>query len=307
MNVIAKCYAEVQKMKMQDTKIIDSSFSERQSSERWRIVATSLLSLALLVACGNAPQKQETATQDRLILAKRERGMEMWKARCQKSGESIRKTLKDVQGIYLINVRTDQNLDNQFALNDPYGLDLVGDGYIETFLQGSYGFGRNAPWPAEWPAHKGYRFVEAKDPRDGQLYRYTGRVEEPWQNDKRFLKGYLRYVIDRAPINERTAQFGVRYDDISTREEREYWIAASSLKVVDLSNDEVIAERVGYMVDWAQGSRAGGRSPWLFAADNACPDFDRDFPESVRTSNHKNRNQPRQAQRFVEKVLKPLP
>ncbi len=86
------------------------------------------------------------------------------------------------------------------------------------------------------------------------------------------------------------------FDDISTREDREYWIAGSSLKVIDLANNEVIAERIGYMVDWAQGSRAGGRSPWLFAADNACPRFSDRNGSSAQSY---------QALDFVEQVLKP--
>lgn len=50
---------------------------------------------------------------------------------------------------------------------------------------------------------------------------------------------------------------GSTFDDISTHAEREYGIAGSSLRVIDLETKEVLAERVGYMVDMAQGSRAG--------------------------------------------------
>jgi hypothetical protein len=87
----------------------------------------------------------------------------------------------------------------------------------------------------------------------------------------------------------------VTYDDISTREEREYWIAGSSLKVIDLHANEIIAERVGYMVDWAQGSRVGGRAPWLLATQQACPKF----PGRHSVA------QLGQTKEFVEKVLKP--
>jgi hypothetical protein len=65
----------------------------------------------------------------------------------------------------------------------------------------------------------------------------------------------------------------------------------------------VIAERVGYMVDWAQGSQAGGRSPWLFAADTACPSFRKD--PSARKVQPDSTAQPGQTYRFVSKVLKP--
>lgn len=101
-------------------------------------------------------------------------------------------------------------------------------------------------------------------------------------------------------------RYGVTYDDISTREEREYWIAGSSLKVIDMQTNEIIAERIGYMVDWAQGSRAGQRSPWLFAADNACPGFqwNLNFPVT-RSNGGGSSQQPGQTITFVEKVLKP--
>lgn len=95
------------------------------------------------------------------------------------------------------------------------------------------------------------------------------------------------------------------WDDISTREEREYWIAGSSLKVIDLQTNQVIAERIGYMVDWAQGSRAGERSPWLFAADTACPSF---FSNPSKPNfDHASTAQLGQTRRFVFRVLKPKP
>ena len=98
------------------------------------------------------------------------------------------------------------------------------------------------------------------------------------------------------PAPGKPPRYGVTYDDISTREEREYWIAGSLLKVIDLQTNEVIAERIGYMVDWAQGSQAGGRSPWLLATRQACPKF---LGEHFST-------QIGQTEKFVEKVLKPV-
>jgi len=98
-------------------------------------------------------------------------------------------------------------------------------------------------------------------------------------------------------------RYGITYDDISTREEREYWIAGSSLRVIDLKTQEVMAERIGYMMDRAQGSGAGGRSPWLrrspwlLAANYACPGFG--------TSRHASVAQIGQTQLFAETVLKP--
>ncbi|MBL0209276.1 MAG: hypothetical protein IPP84_15475 [Propionivibrio sp.] len=79
------------------------------------------------------------------------------------------------------------------------------------------------------------------------------------------------FVLDEVPAPGPAPRYGVTYDDISTREERDYWIAGSSLKVIDLKTNEVMAERIGYMMDRGQGNTSGGRAPWLLAADHACP------------------------------------
>jgi hypothetical protein len=57
-----------------------------------------------------------------------------------------------------------------------------------------------------------------------------------------------------------------------------------------------MAERIGYMFDRAQGARGGERSPWLFAADAACPAFGT-TPAALA--------QPLQTLTFVRKALKP--
>ena len=279
------------------------------STRQWaRLAVAAVAVLALVGACKGPPM-----LRDWKVKQQREEAYAMWQERCKKSGEFIHKTVEGVEGVYLVNVRTHKDNYNQgeqpedqFRLSDPYGDDLTDDGYLVSLLRDSYHYAREKPWPAEFPPHKGYLFVEATAPKDRKLYRFTGRVEEPWQTDKSYLQGYTRFVLDRTPIDKRSARYGVKFDDISTREEREHWIAGSSLKVIDLETGEVLGERIGYMVDWAQGSRAGARQPWTFAADNACPTFDHDFPESSRDPYHRHRSQPRQTQRFVEKVLKPL-
>lgn len=256
--------------------------------------------LALLGSCMGPPILRDWQAKQQ-----RERAYAMWQERCKKSGEFIHKTVENVEVVYLVNVRTRFNVnhgeqpEDQFKLTDPYGNDSIDSEYILNFLRGFYY--REQPRPVGYPARIGYRYVEAFDTKDGQLYRYTGRVEEPWQHDKTYVKGYTRFVLDRVPIARRSARYGVKFEDISSRDEREYWIAGSSLKVIDLQTQEVIAERIGYMVDWAQGSRAGQRSPWLFAADNACPRFGRHLGSLTQPA---STEQGGQTLDFVEQVLK---
>lgn len=269
----------------------------------WRVFAAAVFSIAL-TACGTGPSASQTG--DRLAKAQA-----MFAERCKTAGEKIYRTVEDVEGVFLLKVRPNEiNYSNQFALDDPYGSDLTGQGYISTFIRGSFQ-ANSKDVPPGFPSRMGYRYVEAIDLKDGKRYRYTGNVREHEEVSSIIGGGTGKtfkttgFVLDKTLVSEAAPRYGVTYDDISTREEREYWIAGSLLKVIDLQTNEIIAERLGYMVDWAQGSRAGGRSPWLLAANNACPAFGRDFKGPKIYSGHASTLQSRQAQDFVEKVLKP--
>lgn len=235
--------------------------------------------------------------------ARLEKAVALFREHCKTAGEFIRRTVDDVEGIYLLKVRpSETNRGNQFDMDDPYGHDSGGEWYLKSFLHGFHN--RSPNYVRGDPTRYGYRYVEAINPQDRKRYRYTGHIEEPWQYDKSYLKGYKRFVLDKAPAPSTAPRYGVTYDDISTREDRELWIAGSSLKVIDLKINEVIAERIGYMIDLGQGANGGGRSPWLMAADNACPGFQRYVKPVVRTPGAAE--QGNQTDDFVEKVLHPI-
>ncbi len=265
-----------------------------------KLLPALLLSLSLLGACSSSPHAAQPSERQAKAMA-------MWQERCKTAGEKIYKTVENVEGVYLMKLRPDGiNYGDQFKLDDPYGSDFGGDAYIRSFLHGFYKPLANPT--AETPPRVAFGYVEALDPKGGQRYRYTGEmkaigkmdvnapnVQVDLKRNPNFDLNIYSFVLDRKPASGNSPRYGVTYDDISTREEREYWIAGSSLKVVDLQTNEIIAERVGYMVDWAQGSQAGGRSPWLLATRQACPKF---------LGEHSSA-QIGQTEQFVEKVLKP--
>jgi hypothetical protein len=274
--------------------------------KRWLV---PLLSLALLLgACASGPRAAQPSERQATARA-------MFQERCKKAGEFIHRTVENVEGIYLMKVRTTTNFDEQFKLDDPYGHDSTKSEYLLNFLRGFY-HQRLADPGVGQPPRMGYLYIEAEDPLDGKRYRYTGGLKAVRKKDVTapgiqfelrrnpdYDLNIYEFVLDKTPASGPAPRYGVSYDDISTLEEREYWIAGSSLKVIDLQTDEVIAERIGYMVDWAQGSRAGGRSPWLFAADTACPDFNRNRLQ--RVPGPSSSAQAGQTLDFVEKILKP--
>ncbi|MBK6638129.1 MAG: hypothetical protein IPH08_03445 [Rhodocyclaceae bacterium] len=255
-----------------------------------------LIAAVLLNGCTATAQQRPESASARLATAEA-----MFAERCKKAGVFIHRTAENVEGIFLLKVRPeneDPDFNDQFRLNDPYGKDLNAKGYIMTFVRGSYqAQTKGTPAPGS-PPRLGYRYVDALDPKDGKRYRYTGSVREVEVTAP--LSGITvkrtKFVLDQIPAPDPASRYGVTYDDISTPEEREYWIAGSSLKVIDLQTNEVMAERIGYMMDRGQGNDSGGRSPWLFAADNACPEF---------APRNGSRAQPYQSLDFTESVLKP--
>ncbi len=274
-----------------------------------RTTLVSLILATTLSACAgpSAELTQREVAKERLAKAEA-----MFQERCKKSGEFIHRTAENVEGVFLLKLRPSEiNYGNQYRMDDPYGRDLGGEGYIESFVRGSFDSTRSKEMRPGWPRRLGYLFVDAIDPKDGKRYRYTGSVKEVTHTSSMLMGGdgksqfkAKKFVLDKVPDLDPASRYGVTYDDISTREERDYWIAGSSLKVIDLATNEVMAERIGYMMDRGQGSKSGGRSPWLLAADYACPSFHR-FPNPVAVVPGSSA-QPRQAQDFVEKVLHPI-
>ncbi|RSZ58865.1 hypothetical protein HF313_26085 [Massilia atriviolacea] len=224
---------------------------------------------------------------------------QMFEQRCRGAGEKIYKQVDNVDGVFLLRIRPENiNFSDQYALDDPYGRDFNGDAYIRSFLRGFYesNYGKSDNPILNSPLHLGYRYVDAIDKADGHRYRYVAIIERPGVTDSSFAKDYRRFVLRRTLVDDPAPRYGVTYEDISTKEERDHWIAGSSLKVIDLKTNEILAERIGYMYDPGQGSNVGGRAPWLIAANYSCPSFGTRRGSSSQTL---------QSETFVGKVLKP--
>lgn len=270
--------------------------------------------LALCLTACTAPQADTPNPPAQERLAKAEA---LFKERCQTAGEKIHRTADKVDGIFLMKLRPAQiNYGDQYRMDDPYGRDLGGEGYIQSFVRGFET--RQAQFAPGSPSRLGYPYVEALDPQDGKRYRYTGGmkvvgkkdvnaigVKMAMEKNPNYDLNIYAFVLDKTSATGPQPRYGVTYDDISTREDRDYWIAGSSLKVIDLKTNEVMAERIGYMMDRGQGSNAGGRSPWLLAANNACPTFQRN-PFRPIEPGHGASAQQLQTLDFVEKIIKPI-
>lgn len=215
--------------------------------------------------------------------AKLDAAMAPFQERCKTADEKISRTVENVDGIVWMKWRPEGvNLSDQFKFDDPYGKDCSGDECIKRLLRVTKGAELN---PEDAKEHaRGYRFVETIDPSDGQRYRYIGVIKSVATRTADEIEQYKKnsggrdpgpdvygFTLQRAAITSLSARYGITWDDLSTREDREHWIAGSSLQAIDLQTNEVIAERVGYMLDRGLGQQPEYRSVWSQAQRTACP------------------------------------
>lgn len=253
----------------------------------WGKVITTgvVLALALILPLQARQEAAQTQVKADVVKARYEKAKALFDERCKTAGEKIYRTVEDVDGVLLLKVRPDKiNFSDQYAMNDPYGTDYGGDGYPASML-----WGRNEKGELSGTIKKEstYKFVVTKPYREEKYFRFE--LGKPKSN------GELETIKTTSAI---TPRFGVNFEDISSRIDRENWIAGSRLQVLDSKTGDVLGERIGWMLDPGLGDTTGGRSPWAYAAYNACPSFPKlhgRYPV-----------QEGQTRNFVEKILKPI-
>ena len=219
------------------------------------LVVLALASILPVQGFKEYEQERQAANEFKQRYAK---AKALFDERCKTAGEKIYRTVEGVEGVLLIKVRPDKiNFSDQYAMDDPYGRDVGGDGYIRSFLRVTNGEDLN---PRVAAGRKdGFKIVEALDTKDNRLYQYSGVIKSVLGRDPNF-------EFEKTPQLKRTTRFGVDYEDISTPTDRENWIAGGVIKVIDLETTEVVAERRGYIFDAGLGNTSGGRGPWEAAS-----------------------------------------
>jgi hypothetical protein len=175
-----------------------------------------------------------------------------FKKKCAtEAGEKIYKTFTGVKSVLVIKPlppATEKDLYDQHWYGDPYSdantykrAESAARHLVMTWRHSS-GTG----------IQRGLEFVEIKDETgDGYI-----RIHRPLSNDKGTAREFIK---------QPASKFGVAWEDLSTPEDRKYWVAASRFRVVDLKDNSVIADRIGYLIEAGFGSTAGQRRPWQTA------------------------------------------
>ncbi|WP_137919080.1 hypothetical protein [Hydrogenophaga sp. 2FB] len=191
--------------------------------------------------------------------------------RCKTAGENIYRTVEGEEGVLLLKIRPRRlNSSNQFEMNDPYGNDLGGEGFILSFLKST---------PSS-NLQKNYQYVDAKQ-ESGNISRYEALIKKSKAGNE---------YVELTQINgtHTKFRFAVDYQDVSTEEERRNWIAGGVLQIIDTTTGEILGVKRGYIFDHLLGSTEDGRAPWLGAS--SCGNEDRAYGHTAR---------------FVQKIVKP--
>lgn len=176
----------------------------------------------------------------------------------EKSGEKIYKTYSGVKSVLVIKPlppATEEDLYDQYWYGDPYSNATP---WSERGEQGALRL--TGLFKGTKGEQAGFEFVEYPADNAGNFYYILQRLEQyPYKS--------------RRGTAQSTSRFGVSWEDISTPEHRKFWIAASQLRIIDLSDKSIVAERMGYFIESGFGSGAGGRRPWLTSRgpNTTCP------------------------------------
>ena len=199
-----------------------------------------------------------------------------FKKRCmENAGEKITRSVVAPESIFIRNPRTtlphSPQLTDQYWMGDPYAL-TTAEGELSNYLHdlddNDRGTRRRTP-------RSGFAFVET--PNSAGPGVLVHRLDDD------------RWRIVSEVSTQRRSRYAVERQDISTAEDRSHWVAGGRLAVIDLSTNEVLGERIGYVWDPGMGRGNGWTPAWMWAQPWSCPRIRREAsPDRL----------------FVEKVLR---
>jgi hypothetical protein len=220
----------------------------------------TVAAIAAVIVFGVLPAKS--------YLDKRERdayAAEAWayfkKVCAEQAGEKIYKTFPGIRSAYVFKplpAAKESDLYDQFWYGDPYSdatpWEMRGRAAATSLTLDSKGL--------DGQRKSGLSFIEIASDRNKSIV--FQQISRPISNDQK---------AEEKSIEAPTSRFGISWEDISRPTDRQYWVAGSRLKVVDLTNNSTVAERIGYLIEPGFGSTAGQRRPWLASRspNTTCP------------------------------------
>jgi len=194
------------------------------------------------------------------------------------SAPIIKRTVEDVEGVLLLKVRP--KADHKDWANQMWagaGLDAspTEHAYIKYFLYDRK-WQTNGLGEKKWESleiaqdiggsgRRGLLFVDVTREGTGEVTRVTATVKErrPGFNSQ-------EVTLIESKVVPPFARYAVTFEDNVEPELRKHWIAGSTIKVIDTTTSEVIAEQTYWNWDAGFGNTTGSRSPWN-TSNRRCP------------------------------------
>jgi hypothetical protein len=255
-------------------------YTLHSTSKAWCLV--NLVGMLGLGACTRMDAPKYAPTRETI-----KAGQALFDERCKTmAGAKIYRTVEGVEGVVLLKIRRRASFKDQADRDWPaaaFAHEAIDDEYIQTFL--GYEYSASATGEPLTPQHRGYisvgqpragddpapgyRYVDVVDEATGERWRYSGKWEEPWQYDKRYLEGYIKFFLVRKPSPKNIPRYGVTYEDHVIPQERALGLASSTVKVIDLNTQEILGEFTRFAwtpaVLYNGPSGSEGSTPWLAA------------------------------------------
>lgn len=188
------------------------------------------------------------------------------------AGEFIFKTVKNVEGLMILRPRpfaTDEMLMDRYALEDPFGDSNWEATDPAKILVGSYG----------------YRYVET---------RKIGGNQTAYQRFSGYFSRWEGRVLKEAPMTKetlltRSSRYGFTWRGVKRPNDRELGVAGGELILIDLTTEEVLAVRRGYI---RSGDVRNSRTGIWWLGGHVCPEAPKKLFSTAE---------------FLVKVLQPAP
>ncbi|MEL0167433.1 MAG: hypothetical protein VW877_04840 [Pseudomonadaceae bacterium] len=245
-------------------------------------------------------------------------GKQLWEERCRTvAGERIYRTVEGVEGIVLYGTRRDlihQDYANPMLPSAAFARERTNANYIGTFLGYEHSSRPGRPVSPEFRGYvtleylennisnlPGYQYVDVIETSLGGRLRYTRAkvligqmnvnspsVRRKIEEDPEYDLNIYEWTLKAQPAPQESPRYGVTIEDHVITEERNLGVASSTVRVIDIETDEILAELTRYV--WAAPKSSMNPFPWARA--KSCPSTNGASGVTTR--------------KFVDKVLIPL-
>ena len=205
--------------------------------------------------------------EERQIAARKQYFKDAWEhfhQSCESAHVTYFKTIPPQDGVFIMKpakAPTTQQLKDQFWMGDPYDLPDAPESEARGLLYRK----KSQPKGTPYAERGGFDFVEVPHPTiAGQYLRFTPKWESKANVDGYPIWDWKATEQKPETVSQRLARYGYTWDDISTPEDRKYWVAGGRLRVVELETGEIVAERVSFAIEPRFGvtSSLFNQEPW---------------------------------------------